>query len=621
MNIFQIYLRVMRLLSGEGRLAALLAAGNLALAAALFAEPVLFGRIIDALTTAQSQKADLNWNDIFTLVAAWVGFGLFTIFCGALVALHADRLAHRRRQVVLTDYFEHVLQLPQSFHGGSHSGRLMKVMMSGTDALWSLWVEFLRDDLAAVLSVFVLVPVSLTINWRLGLILIAVCVVYGVLTALVFRKTEGMQNTVERHYSDLAERASDALGNVALVQGFARIEAEVSDLRAVVDRLLAAQIPVLSWWAVVAVLTRASTTLTMLAIFLFGLWLHLHGSATIGQIVAFMSFAGLVIGRLERVVRMFNRLLSDTPRLRDFFAVLDTTPSVRDGVDAIDPGQLRGLVEFADASYSYDGKRLAVSGLRFTALPGETIALVGSTGAGKSTALALLHRAFDPQSGVLKIDGMDIRAFKLAALRRSIGVVYQEVLLLNRSIADNLRVGKPDATIEEMRQACARAQALEFIERNPEGFEARVGERGRFLSGGERQRLSIARALLKNPPVLILDEATSALDATTEAKVQAALDEVMKDRTTFVIAHRLSTVRNATRILVFEEGRIVESGSFNELVAINGTFAKLARAQFMISDTGPAAQIPSVAAVPDQKPDPAKRRTRKKTASDQPAEG
>ena len=626
MNILQIYLRVMRLLGGDARLGILLAVANLALAGAMFAEPVLFGRIIDALSTAQAQKTDLHWNDIFTLVIAWIGFGLFTIFCGALVALHADRLAHRRRHVVLTSYFEHVLQLPQSFHGGSHSGRLMKVMTSGTDALWSIWVEFFRDDLAAVMSVFVLVPVSLTINWRLGLILIAVCVVYGVLTALVFRKTESMQQTVERHYSDLAERASDALGNIALVQGFARIEAEVSDLRSVVDRLLAAQIPVLSWWAVVAVLTRASTTLTMLAIFLVGLSLHLQGEATIGQIVAFMSFAGLVIGRLERVVRMFNRLLSDTPRLREFFGVLDTEPSVRDGADAIDPGQLRGLVEFNNVSYSYDSKRPAVTDLRFTALPGETIALVGSTGAGKSTALALLHRAFDPQSGALKIDGMDIRALKLAALRRNIGVVYQEVLLLNRSIAENLRVGKPDATLEEMKQACQRAQAFDFIERNPEGFEARVGERGRFLSGGERQRLSIARALLKNPPILILDEATSALDATTESKVQAALDEVMKGRTTFVIAHRLSTVRNATRILVFENGRIVESGSFDELVAMNGTFAGLARAQFMIPSHAPEALVstaslmPPVAVSTEPKP-PAKRRPRKKAVSDQPAEG
>ena len=599
MNISQLYERVLRLLGHEGRLAAVLAAANVALAAALFAEPMLFGRVIDVLG-ATSGGAAVDWNKIAFLVGAWVAFGLFTIFCGAIVALHADRLAHRRRHAVLTSYFEHVLQLPQSFHGGAHSGRLMKVMMSGTDALWAIWVEFFRDDLAAVAAVFVLVPVSLIVNWQLGLVLLAVCVVFGFFTTLVFRKTETLQRTVERHYSDLAERASDALGNVALVQGFARVEAEVTGLRGVVDRLLAAQIPVLSWWAVVSVITRASTTLTMLAIFLVGLWLHLDGRASIGEIVAFMAFAGLVIGRLERVVRMFNRLLGEAPRLRDFFSVLDTPPAVSDRPDAIDCGQLRGLVEFTQASYSYDGKRAAVSDLSFTALPGETIALVGPTGAGKSTALALLHRAFDPSIGSIKVDGMDVRGLKLAALRRNIGVVYQEVLLLNRSIADNLRIGKPDATLDEMRAACARAQALDFIEQIPEGFDAPIGERGRFLSGGERQRLSIARALLKNPPILILDEATSALDATTEAKVQAALDEVMKARTTFVIAHRLATIRNATRILVFDHGRIVESGTFDELVRADGAFAALARAQFMLSAPVEPAEIAISVPMPEE---------------------
>jgi ATP-binding cassette subfamily B protein len=257
---------------------------------------------------------------------------------------------------------------------------------------------------------------------------------------------------------------------------------------------------------------------------------------------------------------------------------------VRDRPDAIDPGRLQGLVEFIDVSFSYDGKRPAVEDLSFTALPGQTIALVGPTGAGKSTAIALLHRAFDPQSGIIKIDGMDIRSIKLTALRRNIGVVFQEALLFNRSIADNLRVGKPDATEEEMRTAAARAQALEFIERSDRKFETHAGERGRMLSGGERQRLSIARALLKDPPILILDEATSALDAVTEAKVNAALDEVMRGRTTFVIAHRLSTIRNATRILVFDAGRVIESGTFDELVAKGGRFAELARAQFMVQE-------------------------------------
>jgi ATP-binding cassette subfamily B protein len=281
------------------------------------------------------------------------------------------------------------------------------------------------------------------------------------------------------------------------------------------------------------------------------------------------------------VVGFTNRVFTDAPRIRDFFEVLDTVPALRDRPHATDPGRLYGLVEFNDVSFSYDGKRPAVADLSFTALPGQTIALVGPTGAGKSTALALLHRAFDPQSGTVKIDGIDIRDIKLAALRRNIGVVFQETLLFNRSIADNLRVGKPDATLEEMRQAAERAQALEFIEKSFDGFENKVGERGRALSGGERQRVSIARALLKNPPILILDEATSALDARTETKLQAALDEVMKNRTTFVIAHRLATIRHASRILVFEAGRIVETGTFEDLVAKGGRFAELAQAQFL----------------------------------------
>lgn len=584
MTLLQVYARVLASLGPEKRLAWLLAIGNLTLAVAQFAEPILFGRIVDTLSKAQGASSPPSWSDLGTLLGAWVGFGLFTIACSAWVALHADRLSHRRRLAVLTNYFEHVLQLPLAFHGETHSGRLLKIMLQGTDGLWQLWIAFFREHFAAFISVLVLMPLSLFLNWRLGLLLMILCVIFAILTSLVVNKTHAMQTSVEDHYSALAERASDTLGNVALVQSFARIEAEVAGLRNLSGQLLAAQMPVLSWWAVVAVATRASTTITILAIFLLGTWLNLQGLASIGEMVMFVNFAAMLIHRLEQVVGFTNAVFMQAPRLRDFFEVLDSAPSVHDRPDAVDPGRVRGLVEFGGVSFSYDGKRPAVADLTFTALPGETIALVGSTGAGKTTALALLHRAFDPQSGAIKIDGMDIRGMKLAALRRNIGVVFQEALVLNRTIADNLRVGKPDATDQELREAAARAQALEFIERSPDGFEGKVGERGRALSGGERQRLSIARALLKDPPVLILDEATSALDATTEIKVQAALDEVMKSRTTFVIAHRLATVRNATRILVFEQGRIVEAGSFDELVRLGGVFAQLARAQFMVPE-------------------------------------
>jgi ATP-binding cassette, subfamily B, beta-glucan exporter len=583
MDLWRLYARVLSLLGPETRLGVFLAIANFALAGAQFAEPVLFGRIIDALAGSQTNGTPAPRSVLLGLIAAWVGFGLFTIVCGVAVALHADRLAHRRRAMVLTGFFEHVLQLPMSFHHTAHSGRLLKIMLAGTDALWGLWLNFFRESFAAAASLAILLPLSLYLNWVLGSVLIAVCVIFAFLTALVVNRTETLQRSVEGHYSSLAERASDALGNVALVQGFARVEAEVSGLRDVADQLLAAQMPVLSWWAVVAVLTRASTILTLLVIFLVGVYLHLNGGASIGDIVMFTNFAGTLIGQLEKVVRFINSLFMDAPRLREFFTVADTE-SARDRPDAVDPGHVHGMVEFRDVTFSYDGKRPAVVDLNFTALPGETVALVGGTGAGKSTALALLHRAFDPQSGKILVDGVDVRDLKLAALRRNIGVVFQEALLLNRSVADNLRVGKPDATLAEMRDGAARAQALEFIENAPDGFEASVGERGRSLSGGERQRLSIARALLKDPPILILDEATSALDVATEAKVQAALDEVMKHRTTFVIAHRLSTVRNATRILVFEDGRIVETGTFDELVHLGGRFAALAKAQFMTTD-------------------------------------
>jgi ATP-binding cassette subfamily B protein len=464
----------------------------------------------------------------------------------------------------------------------------MKIMLQGTDSLWGLWVGFFRDHFAAFVSFFVLLPLSVILNWRLALLLIALCAVFAVLTAWVMRKTEDLQGRVETHYSELAERASDTLGNIAVVHSFARVEAEVSGLKHVIDKLLAAQIPVLSWWAVISVLTRASTTITILAIIIVGAWLHFHDLATVGEIVMFMSFATMLIQRLQDAVHFTNRIFTEAPRLQEFFDVMDTTSVLRDRPNAVDPGRVRGDVAFKDVSFSYDGRRPAVLDLTFKVAPGQTIAMVGSTGAGKSTALALLHRAFDPQSGAIHIDGMDIRDMKLAALRRNIGVVFQEGLLFNRSIAENLRVGKPDATDAELREASARAQALSFVEAAPDGFDARVGERGRMLSGGERQRLSIARALLKNPPILILDEATSALDAKTESLLLAALEEVMKDRTTFVIAHRLATIRKADRILMFEHGRIVEEGSFDELVARNGPFAELARAQYLAPEAAAA---------------------------------
>src|SRR3954462_4399647 len=276
MTLLHLYTRVLRLLGNEARLGWILAGANLLLAAAQFAEPVLFGRIVDVLS-GNPASGTAAW----PLLAAWVAFGLFNIGCGAIVALNADRLAHRQRQAVLTNYFEHILQLPLTFHTGTHSGRLMKVMLQGTDALWRLWVGFFREHFASIMSLVVLLPLSLYINWRLAILLFVLCAVFTALTTLVVRRTYGMQSEVEAHYSDLSARASDALGNVALVQSFVRIDAEVQGLRFVADKLLAVQMPVLGWWALVTVITRASTTITVLAIFTVGIYLHGRGETTV----------------------------------------------------------------------------------------------------------------------------------------------------------------------------------------------------------------------------------------------------------------------------------------------------------------------------------------------------
>jgi ATP-binding cassette subfamily B protein len=580
-----LYFRVLDRLGPERRLGVLLALANTLLAIAAFAEPVLFGRMVDALYATGRSSSGGGGGAPVGLFLAWGAFGFFTIASGVYTALHADRLSHRRRLAVLAEYFEHALRLPQSFHVGMHSGRVLKVMLDGSFAMWGFYLSLFRTHFAAIVTVFVLLPLTLFINFRMGLLLVALVAIFGAITTFVIRRTDKLQRKVEEVSNELVELATDAVSNIAVVQSFARIEAEVRSLREMIRRVLDVQIPVLSWWAVVSVATRTSSTLTVLGILSLGVVLRTRGEISVGEIITFTTFSGVLIARLEQVVNFLSFTFSQAPKIRQFFELIDTIPTVRDSPRAKDAGRVAGAIRFEDVSFSYVGERQAVQELSFEVKPGETLALVGATGSGKSTTLGLLYRAFDPQSGRILLDGVDIRSLSLESLRRNIGVVFQEPMLFARTIRDNVLIGRPDATDHEVIAALARAQATDIMMRHADGLDTVIAERGRSLSGGERQRLSIARALLKDPPILILDEATSALDAGTEAKVKRALDEAMAGRTTFVIAHRLSTIRNATRIAVFDEGRIVETGTFHELISHGGRFAELARAQFMVPGT------------------------------------
>ncbi len=566
--MLHIYRRVIGLLAAERQLAIILVLANLVLAIVMFLEPWLFGRVVDAMSSG-------NRHTTWRFIAWWAGLGFAGVVAGVWVSLHADRLAHRRRLAVMTDYFERAISLPLSFHGEHHTGRLLRIMHNGSGNLFNLWLGFFREHLVTVLTILVMLPWALWMNWQLALLMIGLMISFALFNAIAMNRTAAAQGEVERLHQQMAERAGDVIGNAQIVQSFTRHAHEVADLQALARRVLSAQYPVLRGWAWLSVANRAASTLTVVAIFALGASLNHAGKVSVGDIVTFVGFAMMLIGRLEQFAGFVSGLFFQTPALADFFDVLDAPATLQRQPDMPPLLVPRGEVRFEQVSFGYNNRHSALRDINFVAKPGMTVALVGPTGAGKTTALSLLYRAYDPTAGRITIDGMDIRDVDLDSLRNHIAVVFQDAGLLYRSIADNLRVGRPDATQEQIEMSARAAEAHDFIVVKPDGYGTLVAERGRSLSGGERQRLAIARAMLKDAPILILDEATSALDNATEIRIQRALETLTQGRTTFVIAHRLSTVRNADLILVMKEGALVEQGRYDELVRQGGLFAEL----------------------------------------------
>src|SRR5580765_2473097 len=577
MSLMRIYLRVLALLGPEKWLATALAVANIGLAAVFLIEPWLFGRVVDSLAVNASGAA-------WYYIVCWTAVGFLGVAANVLVALHSDRLAHRRQLAVIVDFFEHALALPLGFHNNNHTGRLLRTLHTGSANLFMVWLAFFRSHLSTLIAILVMIPLALRTNWKLALLMILLMFTFVLFNTIVVRRTGTAQRKVERLNQEIAERTGDVFGNVMVVQSFSRIVTEVAALKQLVGLVLAAQYPVLRGWAWVAVANRAASTLTVIAIFAFGVQLHGKGEISVGEVVSFVGFALMMIGRLEQLAGFISELFFQAPGLANFFAVLDTSSGLHELPGAPDLRNVKGEVAFENVSFGYDAAHLVLRDLTFKVPAGCTVAIVGPTGAGKTSALSLLYRAYDPAKGRITIDGCDIRTVTLSSLREQIAVVFQNPGLLYRSIAENLRIGKPDASDSELEAAALAAEAHQFVSVKPGGYAALVAEDGKSLSGGERQRLSIARAMLKDAPILILDEATSALDNATEARVQRALRALLKGRTTFVIAHRLSTVRTADMILVLKDGRLVEQGRYDELVRSGGTFAELEAQGKFIAD-------------------------------------
>ena len=568
MSTWDIYKRAMAMLVVERRQTVSIVICGVALGVVPIAEQVLLARVVDALALGKAA---------FPIIGLWAVLGFIGIIAGVIVAVMADRLAHRRRLAALGQAFEHAIVLPIGYHAEKGSGAVVRTILAGTDALFWNWLSFLREQFVAFVGLVVLIPTAVYMNAMMALILAALAAIYVLANVYVARRTSKDQAAVEQYHNNVYGRVGDVLGNVTVVQSYARFASEMQAMRTIMAELLMAQYPVLTWWGLLTVLTRTAATITVVAIYAVGALLVSQGKITVGEIVAFVGFAGLLIGKLDLLSGFAVRIFQYAPTLRSLFDLLDATDGVREKPDAKPLADIAGNVRYEHVTFRFRNSDQGVFAIDLDARAGKTIALVGPTGAGKTTTLALLQRLRPLDEGRILIDDQDIADVTLTSLRHNMAVVFQDAGLFNRSIAENIRIGRPEATDAEVEQAAKLAEAHDFIAKKPAGYAFVIGERGASLSGGERQRIAIARAILKDAPILILDEATSALDVETEARIKRALDRLRAGRTTFIIAHRLSTVANADTILVLDAGRIVERGSFRELAARGGLFARLVR--------------------------------------------
>src|SRR5262249_15487884 len=357
-SLLRIYLRVIGMLAPEKGLAILLALANLALAGVYFLEPWLFGRVVDALAGAKSAEA---WR----LILMWAGVGFGGGRARVRVSLYADRLAHRRRQAAIAQFFEHAIALPLAFHGEHHTGRLLRIMHNGSGNLFGLWLGFFREHLATLLSILVMIPLALWINWKLALLMVALMVSFATFNAIAMRRTHKKQGEVEELHHEISERAGDVLGNVLVVQSFTHHAEEVIAIRDMMKRALAAQYPVLRGWAVLSVFNRAASTLTIVAIFALGASLNAKGEVTVGNIVSFVGFAMMLIGRLEQFAGFISGLFFQTHSLADFFGVLDAKGGLHETPGSPAMPHVSGEVEFNNVSFGYDSARPALKHLSF----------------------------------------------------------------------------------------------------------------------------------------------------------------------------------------------------------------------------------------------------------------
>ncbi len=540
--------------------------------------PQLMRLTIDHIIPS-GQLARLWWVVAAILMTA-AATGLFQYGHSYLMSMVGQRAIYTIRNAL----YQHIQNLSMSFFDNRRTGELMSRVTNDVNSLQQLITSGIADIVTDVFTFVAIAILLLVTDWQLTLFLLLTFPIMISTTRHFSRRIRGAYRAVQEEIAHVNEHLQETIASIRVVKSFANEDYEVGRFSERNRRSMEANLNAVRLWSVFFPLLDVLNQLSTVVVLAFGARQVMLGRLSVGALVAFVAY----LQQLQRPIRRFGRVMNVIQQggaaAERIFEILDTQPDVQEKPDAVPLPRVKGHIRFEHVTFSYDGQRNALTDFNLEIEPGMTVALVGPSGAGKSTVANLLARFYDPQEGRVLVDGYDVRDVTLASLRRQMGIVSQEILLLHGSVRENIAYGKPEAARAEVEEAARAANAHDFIMSFPQGYDSPIGERGIRLSGGQRQRIAIARAILKDPRILILDEATSQLDSEAEHLIQEALYRLLQGRTSLVIAHRLSTIRRADLIVVLDKGRIVEQGTHDELLAKGGRYAELHSLQFPLEE-------------------------------------